>query len=127
MSRPKFQKQAVRVWADLDLEPLEDPWSPQWARGIAENVADGLPSEVRPYYSIDDAVTRITGKRRHEAYLRRTGGVTDHVWYDVEFTWTCCNQVEMLSEWHRDRHGYPRPDEVARVKAMAYYHRCPSA
>lgn len=124
MSRPKFQSRAAREAAELELEPLGSPWSVQRERERQERLAASLPPIARPYYDVDDGVTRHFNRLRHREYLGRAGGMVHTDVGDVHLCWTCCGREELLEELNYDRHGELRPEETARIAALSYYHQC---
>jgi hypothetical protein len=124
VSRPKFQSRDARESAELGLEPLGSPWDLQRIRERMEKVRAEMPAITRPYFDVDTAVRRSQGRRRHQAYLRRTGGNLRSEIEEVPLLWDCCGRQELLDEVHYDRNGNLRPEDVAIVRALAYYHRC---
>lgn len=124
MSRPKFQSRDARDAAELELEPLGSLWDVPRKREQMREFATSLPAVTRPYFDIEAAVGRSLGRRRHEAYLRRTGGMLNNFAGDVPLTWDCCGREELLTEVNYDRHGKLRPEDKALILARSYYHRC---
>lgn len=124
MSRPKFQSRDARDAAELDLEPLGSLWDVPRKREQMRELAASLPAVTRPYFDIETAVGRSLGRRRHDAYLRRTGGMLNNWATEVHLTWDCCGREELLTDVRYDRHGNLRPEEIALIRARSYYHRC---